>query len=185
MMRELSLHVLDIVQNSLSAGASLVEIAIEEDIAADRLTICIADNGQGMTAEQVQMVSDPFYTTRTTRRVGLGVPLFRMAAELTGGTLTLESRLHHGTAVTAAFGHSHIDRAPLGDIDGTVVMLIRTNPDRDFRYRRALDGRSFTLDTRELRSALGEVPLSDPDVADWISGYLAEHTRELITPSAG
>lgn len=183
-MRELSLHVLDIAQNSLSAGATLIELAVEEDSTADRLTIRVADNGCGMSPEQLRQVSDPFYTTRTTRRVGLGIPLFRMAAELTGGTLTLTSRVGEGTEVTAVFGRSHIDRSPLGDMEGTVLMLIRTNPDRDFVYRRTVDGCFFSLDTRELRTVLGDVPFSNPEVAAWIGGYLSEHIRELQTPPA-
>ena len=113
-MRELSLNVLDIAQNSLSAGATLVEITVTEETAADRLIIAIGDNGRGMTPEQVRRVSDPFYTTRTTRKVGMGIPLFRMAAEMAGGSLDIDSVPGEGTRVTAAFGLSHIDRMPLG-----------------------------------------------------------------------
>lgn len=173
-MRELSLNMLDIAQNSVAAGAALIQLDVEEETAADRLTLRVTDNGRGMTAEQVEKVRDPFYTTRTTRPVGMGIPLFRMAAEATGGTLDIQSAPGQGTVVTATFGLSHIDRLPLGDMGGTAATLIRMNPQLDFIYRHTADGRAFTVDTRELRAVLGEVPLDDPDVAAWIDGYIHE-----------
>lgn len=184
-MRELSLNVLDIAQNSIAAGASLTEILVKEDTAADRIVITVRDNGRGMTPEQVRKVSDPFYTTRTTRKVGMGIPLFRMAAEMAGGELRIDSRPGEGTTVTAAFVRSHIDRMPLGDMTGTVAALIRMNPDRDFRYTRGLNGRTFTVDTRELREILGDVPLDTPEVAAWIGEYIAEQTEAVLDPSPG
>ena len=178
-MRELSLNVLDIAQNSLSAGASLVEIAVSEDTEKDELVISVRDNGRGMTPEQAARVRDPFYTTRTTRKVGMGIPLFRMAAEMTGGSLDIVSEPGKGTAVTASFSLSHIDRMPLGDMAGTITALIRLNPGVDFVYRHTVDGRSFEMDTRELRAQLGDVPLSEPDVMEWIDGYLREQEDSL------
>lgn len=178
-MRELSLNVLDIAQNSIVAGADLITISVNEDTAADRLTIVIEDNGRGMTPEQLQRVRDPFYTTRTTRKVGMGIPLFRMAAEMTGGFLDIRSEPGKGTVVTAVFALSHIDRMPLGDIQGTVTALIRLNPHLNFRYIHTVDGASFELDTRHLREILGDVPLNEPDVMDWISGYLRENLEPL------
>ena len=173
-MRELSLNVMDIAQNSLSAGASLTQIVVEESSAEDTLTLKIIDNGRGMTAEQAARVTDPFFTTRTTRKVGLGVPLFKMAAEQTGGSFSIESEPGKGTTVTAVFKPSHIDMTPLG-------LLIYSNPDRDFIFRRERDGRSFTLDTRELREILGEeVKLSAPEVSEWIQGYLKEQTDMIF-----
>ena len=133
-MRELSLNVMDIAQNSLSAGASLTQIVVEESSAEDTLTLKIIDNGRGMTAEQAARVTDPFFTTRTTRKVGLGVPLFKMAAEQTGGSFSIESEPGKGTTVTAVFKPSHIDMTPLGDINSTVGLLIYSNPDRDFIF---------------------------------------------------
>ena len=115
-MRELSLNVLDIAQNSIAAGASVITMTVEEDAGADRLTLSVEDNGCGMTSEQLERVRDPFYTTRTTRPVGMGIPLFRMAAEATGGSLSITSKPGAGTTVTAVFGLSHIDRLPLGDV---------------------------------------------------------------------
>jgi anti-sigma regulatory factor (Ser/Thr protein kinase) len=178
-MRELSLNVLDVAQNSIVAGADLITIAVTEDTAADRLTIVIGDNGRGMTPEQLQKVRDPFYTTRTTRKVGMGIPLFRMAAEMTGGALDIQSEAGKGTTVTAVFALSHIDRMPLGDMTGTVTALIRLNPHLDFRYIQTVDGVSFEMDTRELRDILGDVPLNDPDVMEWIGGYLKENLEPL------
>lgn len=154
-MRELSLNVLDIAQNSISAGAKLIEIDIREDTAKRLLTIRIADDGCGMTREKLKSVIDPFYTTRTTRKVGMGVPLFRMAAEMTGGSFEIDSEPGKGTVVTALFHTDHVDFVPLGDICSTVTMLICMNTDRDFRYCRQKDQKDFTMDTRELRPNAG------------------------------
>ena len=185
-MRELSLNVMDIAQNSISAGASLITIAVEEDVARDSLSISISDNGRGMTPEQVEHVTDPFFTTRTTRSVGLGVPLFKMEAEMTGGRFSIESTVGVGTTTTAVFKPSSVDMIPLGDINGTVSMLVMMNPDLDFLYTRGFkpeegERREFALDTRELRTVLGEdVPLNLPDVTQWVNEYLSENTDELL-----
>ncbi len=173
-MRELSLNVLDIAQNSISAGATLIELSVCEDTKNDRLSLVITDNGRGMTPEQLARVRDPFYTTRTTRKVGMGIPLFRMAAEMAGGELVIRSIVGEGTTVTATFGLTHIDRMPLGDMVGTVSALIRMNPHLDFVYRHNVDGQSFELDTRILREVLDDVPLSEPDVMEWINGNMKE-----------
>ena len=178
-MRELSLNVLDIAQNSISAGAKLIEIDIREDTAKRLLTIRIADDGCGMTREKLKSVTDPFYTTRTTRKVGMGVPLFRMAAEMTGGSFEIDSEPGKGTVVTALFHTDHVDFVPLGDICSTVTMLICMNTDRDFRYCRKKDQKDFTMDTRELRQMLDGVPLDTPEVREWIQGYLTEQTQMI------
>lgn len=178
-MRELSLSVLDIVQNSISAGAGLTQISVNTDTAADRLVIRITDNGCGMTEEQVRQVTDPFFTTRTTRRVGMGVPLFKLAAEQTGGSLVITSEPGKGTEVTASFVPSHVDMTPLGDMESTIAILIRLNPNIDFTYEFGIDSRSFTLDTRELREQLGEVSLDNEDVLAWIAEYLKENTDDI------
>ncbi len=177
-MRELSLNIMDVAQNSVAAGASLIIIrAMERE---NRLTIEIQDNGKGMTQAQVSQVTDPFFTTRTTRKVGLGVPLFKMQAEMTGGSFSIVSHLGEGTTVKAEFVTSHVDMIPLGDMDATILLLITCNPERDFVYIRAKDGREFTLDTRQLRGVLGEeVPLNTPDVAAWIKEFLQEQTSYI------
>ncbi|MCI9224221.1 MULTISPECIES: ATP-binding protein [unclassified Acutalibacter] len=186
-MRELSLNVMDIAQNSISAGASLITVTVEEDEDLDELSISIGDNGRGMTPEQVEHVTDPFFTTRTTRSVGLGVPLFKMEAEMTGGRFSIESTVGVGTTTTAVFKPSSVDMIPLGDINGTISMLVMMNPDLDFLYTRGYrprgeERREFALDTRELRTVLGEdVPLNLPDVTQWVNDYLSENTSELLT----
>lgn len=177
-MRELSLNVLDIAQNSIAAGATCIELTVDVSLQEDRLTIRIADNGCGMTPEQIAQVRDPFYTTRTTRKVGMGVPLFRMAAEMAGGSLTITSAPGEGTCVTATFQLSHIDRLPLGDMRGTVMALVRLNPHLDFVYRYTVDGKGYTLDTHELREVLGDVPLDTPDVMEWIGDFLREQETD-------
>lgn len=178
-MRELSLSVLDIAQNSISAGADLTKISVITDTAADRLTVTIEDNGCGMTPEQVRNVTDPFFTTRTTRRVGMGVPLFKLAAEQTGGSLSISSEVGKGTVTSACFVPSHVDMTPVGDMNSTIAVLIRLNPTIDFIYEYGIDGRSFTLDTRELREQLGDVPLNNEDVLAWIAEYLTENTDDI------
>ena len=176
MMPELSLNILDVAQNSVTAGSALTTVSVAADTAENRLTIRILDTGCGMTPEQVQKVTDPFYTTRTTRKVGLGVPFFKMAAEMTGGSFQIDSTVGKGTAVTAVFTLDHIDRMPLGDIASTMTALIGPNPDRDFILDYRVDDRHFTMDTREFRSVLGpEISLSEPQVLAYIAGYIGEN----------
>lgn len=184
-MRELSLNVMDIVQNSISAGAHEIKVEISESIPENTLTISVTDNGKGMTEEQVKSVVDPFYTTRTTRSVGLGVPLFKMEAEMTGGTFKINSVLGKGTSLTAKFITNNIDMIPLGDINSTILPLIIGNPSINFIYKRSLtpknsEVKEFSLETNEIKEVLGDgVPLSSPDVVLWIKGYLEENTKEL------
>lgn len=174
------MNVLDVAQNSVTAGATLIRITLEAGEEQGLLTLTIADNGKGMTAETLAHVTDPFYTTRKTRKVGLGLPFLKMSAEMTGGTLAIESEVGKGTVVTASFGLHHIDRAPLGDIASTVAGLIQCSPDIDFVYTVQADGEQFAADTRELRAVLDGVPLSEPSVALWLREYLAENTEQLL-----
>ncbi len=178
MMTEISLNVLDVAENSTRAGASLVSILVKVSQPDDTLTIVIEDNGCGMTAEQVVHVTDPFFTTRTTRKVGLGVPFFKLAAESSGGHFHIESEPGKGTTVTAVFGLSHIDRMPLGDINCTIHNLIVYHPDTDFHYTYQVNDASFTLDTREMREILGGIPLNTPEVSSYILEYLTENKQE-------
>lgn len=179
MLPEISLNILDVAQNSIRAGAVLTEISVEIDTASDRLAVVISDNGCGMTEEQVRRVTDPFFTTRTTRKIGLGIPFFKMAAENTGGSFSIESEKGKGTVVTASFGLSHIDRMPLGDMSFTVHSLVTLNVDIDFFYKYSVDGKSFTLDTREFREILGGVPFNTPEISEYIKEYLAENEAEV------
>lgn len=178
-MKELSLNILDIAENSVKAGASLIQITLRE--LDGTLTLIIADDGCGMKPEILRGVVDPFYTTRTTRRVGLGVPLLKMAAEQTGGSVNIESWHEsdypdrHGTVVTAVFNKNHIDFTPLGDVASTIVTLIQGSPQIDFSFRHTTEGREVSLETKEMRQVLGdEVPLNTPEVLHWIAESLRE-----------
>ncbi len=177
-MKELSLNILDIAENSLKAGASLTEILITE--ANNLLTLTIKDNGCGMTDEVEKNVLDPFYTTRTTRKVGMGIPLLKLAAEQTGGSLTIssltseESPLSHGTTVRAEFYKDHLDFTPLGDVISTITTLIQGHPLVDFLFLHKTEGGEVKLDTRELREMLEDIPLDSYEIIKWIEGYLKE-----------
>ena len=177
------MNVLDVAENSVAAGSTLTSITVEIDTAKRLLAVTIADNGKGMDEETVRRVTDPFYTTRTTRKVGLGLPLFREAAEATGGALHIRSQPGRGTTVRATFTLGHIDLAPLGDMTGTVVGLVQCNPNIDFVYRVVADGEEFCMDTREVRGILEGVPLSTPEVAVFLRGYLQENTENLLKRS--
>lgn len=182
-MQELSMNVLDVAENSVAAGATLTEITLLIDPAQKRMTLSIADNGKGMSPEMAARVTDPFCTTRKTRKVGLGLPFLKMAAEMTGGTLQIESTPGKGTTVTATFVLGHIDLMPLGDMAATIAGLIQCNPDIDFVYTVAAEGAHFTTDTRELRAVLDGVPFSEPSVALWIRAYIAENTADILKRS--
>ena len=176
-MKEISLNILDIAENSVKAGASLTEIEIRED--SDTLEFEIRDNGKGMKADFLARVTDPFTTTRTTRSVGLGLPLLKMEAEMTGGEFEITSRsaeeyADHGTKVRAKFQKNSIDFIPLGDIVGTVCTLIQGHDDTDFEFIHRINGKTVELSTAAMREMLGDVPLSSPDVISWIREYLNE-----------
>jgi K+-sensing histidine kinase KdpD len=178
MMPEISMNVLDVAQNSVRANASLIQLSVAADEEADTLTIVIEDDGCGMSEEQITHVEDPFFTTRTTRKVGLGVPFFKLAAQASGGDFSIHSELGKGTVVKAVFGLRHIDRMPLGDINGVVHTLITFNTHIDFLYTYKFNDKSFTLDTREFREILGGVPLDTPEVSHYIEEYLNENKLE-------
>ena len=175
-MPEISLNILDVAENSTRAGASLVQITVDVQPEADKLTVIIADDGCGMTPEQVRQVTDPFYTSRTTRKVGLGVPFFKFAAESTGGSFSIESEPGKGTMVTAVFTLNHIDRMPLGDMTATI--LIQGHPATDFLYVYRCGNKEFSLDTREMRAILGDVPLTAPEISSYLKDYLTENKLE-------
>jgi len=153
-VEDLSLHILDIVENSIKAKASRIEIKVVEDIGKDLLTIEIKDNGQGIDEETIKKVFDPFFTTRTTRRVGLGLPLLSQAARESGGDIEIESEVGRGTRVKATFGYSHIDRKPLGNMEATLTTLIAGNPEVDFIYEHKKDELEYRLDTKEIRAGV-------------------------------
>lgn len=177
-MKELSLNILDIAQNSIKAGADTIRIDLTET--DNRFEIRITDNGCGMKEDFVRNVTDPFTTTRTTRKVGLGIPLFKLAAEQTGGNFSISSKhesehpLDHGTVVTAVFDPTHMDFTPLGDIASTITILIQGSPDIHWIYTHSKDNGSVSLDTDELKAVLGDVPLDTFEVIAWIGDYIKE-----------
>ena len=178
-MEDLSLHILDIAENAINAGAKNVTIFIRRKTETDLLTIEIADDGEGMSAEAAEKVSDPFYTTRTTRRVGLGLPLLKAATEATGGHLEIRSAPGIGTRVIATFAMSHIDRKPLGDLAATIVMLVAGNPDVHFSYHWEHDGGKFSFSTRELREKYPALDLNAPEALSFIRAYLTDHSPSV------
>ncbi len=178
-MQELSLNVLDIAQNSIKAGASLIGITMERSTADNTLSIVISDDGCGMDEQQIARVTDPFFTTRTTRKVGLGVPLFKMTAEMTGGSFSITSQPGKGTVVSAFYHTDHIDMLPVGDMTATMTSLISVNPSIDFVYQSRLDGREFVMDTRQIKEILEGVPINSPDVLLFIRDYINEHEAQL------
>lgn len=173
------MHILDIVENSTRAGATLVLIAIEEDPEKDRFRVEITDNGPGMDEETRRKALDPFFTTKTVRRVGLGLPLFRQATRMTNGSFSITRGTTGGTTVSAEFQRSHIDRQPLGDMASTLETLIAGNPDVDLVYTHGKEGESYTLDTRQIREELGGVPLNHPEVLRAIRDSVREGLREI------
>ncbi len=174
-MKELSLNILDIAKNSVKAKAENILIKLDET--DETLTLIIKDDGCGMSEETVQNVMNPFYTTRTTRNVGLGIPLLKLAAEQTGGSIEISSDCKtdsHGTTVTAVFFKNHLDFTPLGDVISSVTVLIQGSPDIDWKFVHTIGKESVELDTKELREVLGDVPLDSYEVIKWIEDFLKE-----------
>lgn len=178
-MRDLSLHLLDLVQNSIAAGADIINILIDEDKKNDWLRIGIEDNGRGMDKKTIEKVTDPFYTSRTSRRVGLGLPLFQAAAEACGGNLTVESEIGKGTSIKANFRLGHIDRPPFGRLDDSIITLILCNPGIDFVYNHKTNYGEFKLDTREIREVIEGISIENPEIIGWIQSYIKEGLNEI------
>ena len=178
-MQELSLNILDIAQNSIRAGASLVQISVVRKTAGERLFITIEDDGCGMSEQQVNRVVDPFFTTRTTRKIGLGIPFFKMTAEMTGGSFHIQSSPGVGTRVTAEYCSNHLDMLPLGDVPSTMITLISGSPEIDFVYRHEVDGRLFVLDTREVKQMLAGVSIASNEVLTFLRQMMEENIREI------
>ena len=173
------MHSLDVAENSIRAKATLVEITVSVQPGEDRLTVLIKDDGCGMDAEQLRHVQDPFFTTRKTRKIGLGVPFFKQAAESTGGTFRIESEKGKGTTVEAVFILSHIDRMPLGDITATIHTLIVFNETTDFLYTYQYKDRQFILDTRQMRKIIGDdISFAEKEISVFIKEYLQVNKEE-------
>lgn len=178
-MREISLHILDIVQNSIAAGASRIEVNVSADTKQDLLSISIKDNGSGMSPEMVEAVRSPFCTTRTTRKVGLGIPMFTASAQMCEGDVSLDSTPGAGTVLDATFKLSHIDRVPFGDITSTMISLIVANPELSIRYDQNVDGKSFHLDMDDVRRELDDVSIQEAPVISWLRDYLNEGIAQV------
>ena len=179
-MKELSLHILDVVQNSIAAGSKLIKINIIEDLDADKFTIEIIDDGCGMDKDYADKIKDPFTTGRKSRRVGLGIPLLYAAGKRCEGDLEITSEKGKGTKVAVWMKRSHIDRAPLGDMAETIKTLIVCNPDVDFSYKHILNKKEFNFETKEIKRILGDVPINEMDVLSWIEGYIKEGLKSLM-----
>ncbi len=178
-MNDLSLHIIDIIQNSLSAGASLIRVTVEESSVKDTLIIEIEDNGRGMTPEQVGRLSDPFFTSRTTRRVGMGIPLFKQSAQQSGGDLVVHSTPGVGTKLSASFVNSHLDRPPLGDVANSIILMVSANPEIDFFFRYIYNESEYIFDTVEVKEILEGLPLNDPSVIRMLTGMVDANISEL------
>ncbi len=178
-MKDLSLHILDIVENSISARATFIEISIEENHQANTYWVTIKDNGKGMSQEMANKVTDPYVTSRTTRKVGLGLPLLKMNAERTGGNLKIVSEEGKGTEVKALFINDNIDRLPLGDIAGTIVILASANPLIEFVYSHSVDGEQYVFDTREIKEALEDVAINDNHIFKYLKEMVNENLQEI------
>jgi anti-sigma regulatory factor (Ser/Thr protein kinase) len=180
-LRELAQHIVDLLENSAGAGARRVEIELEMDSSADSVRLTVTDDGCGMTPDVVARVTDPFYTSRTCRKVGLGLPLMAASSQRSGGGLRIESAPGRGTKVEASFQLSHIDTPPLGDLQSTLICAIEGHPDVDLLYRQVMDGRVFELDSGAIKRELGEVPLSHPSVLRWLEEYISEGLAGAVT----
>lgn len=173
-MKEISLHILDLAENSINAGANTIIIEVTEHINNDELIVTIADNGCGMDAEKVRCITDPFVTSRTGRRVGLGIPFFKAAAEACNGSFHIKSDVGQGTRVSVRFCHSHIDRMPLGDLKVTFLNLLVGAPQVHWIFRYVYNENLFEFDDQPVKAALQGLPLSDPQVLKFLRSTISE-----------
>ena len=178
-MKDLSMHILDIAQNSIRAKANLIRIDVTERTSNDQLIITITDDGTGMSPEQLKQAIDPFYTSRTTRKVGLGLSLLKQNTEMTGGSFKLESTPGKGTKVTATFGRNHIDRPVMGDLVGTLLILFCTPDNPDYLFSCQTPSGIYSLDTREAKKMLGNIPLSHPEVRTFLKEMIEENLEQI------
>ena len=173
------MHIMDIFQNAISANATVISLDIVEDTPGNFLRLEFTDNGKGMTTEMANQVTDPFFTTRTTRKVGLGLPLLKQNAERTGGWFKLESQQGKGTMVRAQFMLDHLDRPVLGDVPGAIVLTATANPDIEFNYTHTKDNKKYCFSTPEVTEALGDIPVNDPIVYQYLRELIAENLNKI------
>jgi len=184
-MKEIALHIMDIAQNSVRAGAKEISVSLSESLSTDTLTLTIADDGKGMDEETRRRAADPYFTSRTTRKVGLGLPLLQMNASLAGGRMTIDSAPGRGTTVVATFGYRHVDRPPLGDVSGTIALLILSNPGINIIYSHICKGAGWSISTREIREELGEDAVTDLTIVRALREIIGENVREVRNNESG
>lgn len=178
-MREISLHILDLIQNSIEAGATAAKLEIIEDIIGNSMIIRISDNGRGMNKKMRQLVIDPFITTRTTRRVGLGLPLMDMSTKRCGGYLKIDSIPGQGTVIEAMYQHNHLDRPPMGNLVETIKSILVASPVLQFSYYHTVNNKSLSISSHEIADVLDGIPLTQPDILIWLHGYLSDNIANL------
>jgi hypothetical protein len=184
-MKDIALHIMDIAQNSVRAGASVIRITLNESVAADSLTLTISDNGRGMDPETRSRAADPWFTSRKTRKVGLGLPLLEMNASLSGGGMTIDSAPGQGTTVTASFVYSHVDRPPLGDVSGTIALLIMSNPAINIEYTHICDGTEWSISTDDIIKELGPDAVTDLTIVRSLREIINENVAEVRNIQTG
>lgn len=178
-MKDLALHILDILQNSVTAGATLIKLQIDEIPVADKYRLKFIDNGKGMDAEMIKHVTDPFFTTRTTRKVGLGLSLLKLNAERTGGCMKIKSEPAKGTEIEVEFSFNHIDRLPTGDIAGTLALTVSSYPEINFIYEHNTPQGTFIFDTAEIKETLDDLPISNPQVITFMKELIRDNLKEI------
>jgi anti-sigma regulatory factor (Ser/Thr protein kinase) len=178
-MKEIALHIMDITQNSIRADASEITVTLGESVSDDTLTLTIDDNGTGMEPDACRRASDPWFTSRTTRKVGMGLPLLQMNARLSGGEMTIDSAPGKGTTVFATFGYSHVDRPPLGDVSGTMALLIMANPAINITYNHLCEGNRWGISTNQIKEELGEGALADLTIVSSLKEIISQNVAEL------
>jgi anti-sigma regulatory factor (Ser/Thr protein kinase) len=178
-MTELALHIMDIMQNSIMANANRIELRIYENLSEDMLLIEIIDNGYGMDSTAINMSIDPFFTTRTTRKVGMGLPLFKQAAEQCQGSFHIESEPGVGTRLVVTMKRSHVDRQPMGDLPGVMSLIVASNPDIDFVYKHTTEEGEFIFDTKKIKQILEDISITDPKVLRFIREMIRENLAEI------
>jgi anti-sigma regulatory factor (Ser/Thr protein kinase) len=178
-MKEISLHIMDLLQNSIRAEASIIQIVVEEQVNENQLKIVIEDNGHGMSPDILKRAMDPFFTSRTTRKVGLGISLFKQLVEQCNGDLAITSEEGKGTRLMAHMDLNHIDRQPMGDIAGVMVLLFSANPEIRFMYSHETEKGKYEVDTLEIKDILGEIPVYSPDIIHFLKEMIQENLTEI------
>ena len=178
-MKELSLHLLDVAENSISAGAQRIRIVVSEDTELDLLQMSVEDDGRGMSSEMVKQVTDPFVTSRTTRKVGLGIPLLKFAAESCNGHFKISSEQGKGTKLFVEFQRSHIDRMPMGDLTTTILHLIIANPHINWVFEYSYNGSLAVFDDTLIKEELGDIPMTEPDILNCLKEMIESMILEV------